>query len=291
MSDAWIATGDQANWERGLEQGIWGVVPSLENEWKKLKAGDLVFFYVKEPIGRVVGFGTVRTKFKQTEPLWKEELAEKRTIWPFRFEFDVGLCLPISEWNTEGVEPRPFHLPILAGLNHMRSFEVAERLITLLKQTEMGTLVSGKVPLLVKESTGTYEAAKQPSLHDELQSQLVEIGRAQRMFADPEFPIEGGRLDVVWRRVLKSVPTYVFEVHISGEINSALAKLKYAYQLWNSKVFLIAEEDQNSRTETLVQGPFHELNGVLKQLSPFDVHELYDLKSRLSQFEHRLGIL
>jgi hypothetical protein len=28
MSDmAWVAVGDQANWEKGLESGIWGIVP------------------------------------------------------------------------------------------------------------------------------------------------------------------------------------------------------------------------------------------------------------------------
>ena len=26
----WVAVGDAANWERGFENGIWGLVPQLE---------------------------------------------------------------------------------------------------------------------------------------------------------------------------------------------------------------------------------------------------------------------
>jgi len=33
FSGAWVAVGDQMNWERGLENGIWGIVPALKRSW------------------------------------------------------------------------------------------------------------------------------------------------------------------------------------------------------------------------------------------------------------------
>jgi hypothetical protein len=45
--------------------------------------------------------------------------------------------------------------------------------------------------------------------------------------------MDGTRLDAVWRRVEKSVPTYVFEIQVGGDIYHAIAKLKHAYDLWN----------------------------------------------------------
>jgi hypothetical protein len=41
MSDmAWVAVGDQENWEMGLENGIWGIRPELEHHWC-VKSGEV----------------------------------------------------------------------------------------------------------------------------------------------------------------------------------------------------------------------------------------------------------
>ena len=34
QGQSWAAVGDEANWERGLENGIWGLVQKLENYWR-----------------------------------------------------------------------------------------------------------------------------------------------------------------------------------------------------------------------------------------------------------------
>ena len=37
MADmAWVAVGDQANWEKGFENGIWGIKPELEHHWQRI---------------------------------------------------------------------------------------------------------------------------------------------------------------------------------------------------------------------------------------------------------------
>jgi len=59
----------------------------------------------------VIGYGVVRSKFKQDKPLWPQEVKENRVIWSYRFEFDVTYCLPKETWEnrrltSEKVIPR-----------------------------------------------------------------------------------------------------------------------------------------------------------------------------------------
>jgi hypothetical protein len=42
LEKAWVVVGDEANWERGLENGICGLRSNLENNWKRIEAGALV---------------------------------------------------------------------------------------------------------------------------------------------------------------------------------------------------------------------------------------------------------
>jgi len=51
---------------------------------------------------------------------------------------------------------------------------------------------------------------------------LVQIGRLQKFIAEEEYAFDIGKLDVVWRRVELSVPTYVFEVNVGGMFTTRL---------------------------------------------------------------------
>ncbi len=51
------------------------------------------------------------------------------------------------------------------------------------------------------------EAGRSDNLHKEIKQKLVEMGKIQKFLAEAEYPMDGSRLDVVWRRVEKSVPT------------------------------------------------------------------------------------
>ena len=48
---AWVASGDEANWEKGLENGIWGLQPQLKHHWDRIDSGDLVLFYCMKTKG------------------------------------------------------------------------------------------------------------------------------------------------------------------------------------------------------------------------------------------------
>jgi predicted RNA-binding protein len=127
--------------------------------------------------------------------------------------------------------------------------------------------------------------------HEMVKQKVAEIGRIQGFLAEMEYPIEGNRLDVVWRRVERSVPTYVFEVQVGGDIYHALAKLKHAYDLWNSHIFLIADLQERSKYEDLLSGTFHEIKNRIRFVSLHEIVELHKRKLSYNEFEKELGIM
>ena len=131
---AWVAVGDEANWERGFENGIWGLVPKLENHWKRMQSGDLILFYCKTPIKGFVGAGIIRSRFRQTQPYWKEELEAGSVIWPFRFEFDTTHLIPLDKWCQLAVSNKPFNTAILAGISPVKNLDIADFRYNLLKK-------------------------------------------------------------------------------------------------------------------------------------------------------------
>jgi hypothetical protein len=86
--------------------------------------------------------------------------------------------------------------------------------------------------------------------HRDYQEMIKEIGKLQGFIAEMEYPMEGEKLDVVWRRVVGSVPTYVFEIQIGGDVYHALGKLKHAWDLWNSNIFLITDKESIPKIQT-----------------------------------------
>ncbi|MBI4322191.1 MAG: hypothetical protein HY675_27170 [Chloroflexi bacterium] len=126
--------------------------------------------------------------------------------------------------------------------------------------------------------------------HGVIKNQLAEIGRMQGYIGEEEYPLESTRLDVVWRRVERSVPTYVFEVQIGGDIYHAVAKLKHAFDLWNSHIFLVASMAQKSRLEELLSGTFHEVASQMLFIEASFVKQLLDKKKDYKEMERVLGI-
>jgi len=257
MSDkAWVAVGDQENWEMGLENGIWGIVPELEHHWQRITKNDIVLFYCKAPISRFFGSGIIRSKFRQTSPLWKEEIEQNQVIWPFRFEFDIVHLAPLSLWRTLGVPNKRYNLAVLAGLSPVADPEKAMKVLEALSE----------------------EAAVTPMPRMDIAGVIHEIGRIQRMLVERDYPVDGSQLDVIWKRTIRSVPTYAFEINLEGSFEKPLQTLKHAYDLWNSRPFLITDQRRVVEVDQIVSGLYHEFAPSLKVLSTNQVQELYDSK-------------
>ena len=282
----WILVGNEENWETALQDGIWGTRKNLKNRWDKIKKGDILVFYVSRPVGGVIGFGTVETKFKQNIPLWKDEIRANKVIYPFRFEFRIDYALPPNEWRNKRISVGDLHISTWAGINSLPSKEKFSKLIERSKQ--LWGFAYEKI--FVREE----KTIKKPSTkltHHELQEMFKEIGLLQRFIAETEYPMENERLDVVWRRVEKSVPTYVFEVQVGGDVYHALGKLKHAWDIWNSNLFLITEKEQVGEVQKLLDGTFHEIKDKIHIINIEEAKELYQSKNKVKELEKKFGII
>lgn len=268
FAKAWVAVGDQANWERGLENGIWGIVPQLAHHWQKAEKDELVLFYCKKPVKKFFGAGIIRSKFKQTNPLWKEEIQENRVIWPYRFEFDVIHLIPFGRWKSEGISNSEFNLAVLGGLNPVRNFSKAMKVLEKLNSAVAVTAVPG----------------------EEFAAILYEIGRIQRMIVEREYPVDGNLLDVIWKRTVRSVPTFAFSVDLEGRFEVTIQTLKHAYDLWNSRPYLITDQSRLEEVNEAASGLYHEFTSALNVLSTSQVQELYNSKKKYYELEERYGL-
>lgn len=282
----WILVGNEENWETALQDEIWGARKNLENRWEKIEKEDILVFYVSRPVSGIIGFGTTETKFKQNKPLWKDEIRANKVIYPFRFEFRIDYALPPKDWRNKRINIRDLHVSTWAGVNSLPSREKFAKLVERAEK-EWGFLFK---KVYIREE----REIKKPILkltHRELQKMFKEIGLLQRFIAETEYPMENEKLDVVWRKVEKSVPTYVFEVQIGGDIYHALGKLKHAWDLWNSNIFLITENEYAPKTRTLLSGTFHEIKDKIQIIDLEKAKELYQSKNKVRELERELGIV
>ena len=156
-------------------------------------------------------------------------------------------------------------------------------------------LVHERLAVPVPEPPVEYVGASGPTVralssHDEIKGTLVQIGKLQGYLAESEYSFDIGKLDVVWRRVLNSVPTYVFEIQVGGDVYHALSKLKHAFDLWNSHIFIVASENERNKVDNLLSGTFHEIGPRIKFIELEQVEELYRRKKAYLDFEKELGI-
>jgi predicted RNA-binding protein len=274
MSRHWLVVGTPEHWRIAFENGnIWGLQSNKRAWWDKVTEGDSLIFYVTRPIGGAIGLGKVLTKFRQDKPLWPREVAEKKVFWPLRFEFDVEFCLRPDEWKTQKLEIDALRAVVQAGFQPLKP-RAAEAAVQAFQPY---------VPRVASDEAGG-------SLHEDLKQKLMEMGKIQKFLAEVEYPMDRTRLDVVWRRVEKSVPTYVFEVQVGGDIYHALAKLKHAYDLWNSRIFLVAAASDEAKFNTLISGTFHEIRERIRFIDTGKVEDLYSRKKAYRQLEDALGI-
>ena len=83
----------------------------------------------------------------------------------------------------------------------------------------------------------------------------------------------------------------MFEIQIGGNIYQALAKLKHAFDLWNSHVFLVSPQEDFNKALELLSGTFHEIRGRLKFIDCVKAKELLAHKKRYHELEKELGII
>jgi predicted RNA-binding protein len=286
MQQYWLLVGSEKNWKVAFEsRNIWGLKDfrELRSLWNMMREGDGLLFYVSKPVHGIVGFGNMVTKFRQTTPLWPEEVKRNEVLWPLRFEFDVEYCLPPSLWKSQRYTSHDLQM---VSRMVFQCYPVEE--VNIARQAlGLKPFIDTTSPILDEVIAATEPTALD---HDDVKAYLVEIGRIQGYVADDEYPLDSTRLDVVWRRVERSVPTFAFEVQIGGDIYHAMAKLKHAFDLWNSHTFLVAPMTDKSKYQELLSGTFHEVAEQMQFIDVVLVRELLEKKRGYKQMERDLGI-
>lgn len=267
----WMVVGTIENWKEAFEKGyIWGLTEKQRHRWDTLREGDVILFYVMRPVAGIIGYGTVKTKFRQTQPLWSEEVEKNEIIWPLCFEFSVEFSISPSQWETDKLTSEV--LRFKAGLS-FRQLEdsLAKEIISKFKERRA-------------------EDLEEPVSHREIKEKLIQIGKLQNYIAEGEYPFELGKLDVVWRKLERAVPTRVFEVHVKGDLYHDLSKLKHAFDLWNSRIFIVAPQADHDKVKVLLSGTFHEIKEELRFIDLEKIKELYASKRAFLDLEKELGI-
>lgn len=284
MANLWILTGNEENWETALSSGnIWGVKKGiLVGRWKKLQKGDLLIFYVKSPVTGVIGVGILESKFKQDKPLWPDEIREKRLIYPYRFDFRILGVISPEKWRDEAISIRDLRVGIQAGVNPVKNPQVIKEIVDRLNE-------KWEVEYEFKPEEKKKEKPS-VSLHDQIKEKLFEIGKLENFISEKEYLLDGEKLDVAWRRVVRGVPTKVFEVQIGGSIHQALSKLKHAFDLWNSEPFLIIDEKSKRKAKELLAGTFHELEPHVKVVPLDKVNQLYKALAGEKSIKEEFGL-
>lgn len=110
--------------------------------------------------------------------------------------------------------------------------------------------------------------------HQNVQTMICEIGEILGFSAEMEFEY----YDVVWRETHNSRRlSHVFEVQSKGNLDSAFAKLKRAYDAQRSKPFLIlASERDTNRAHRSLEQEFRELQDILTILSFVELRKLHE---------------
>ena len=287
----WILCGKPEHWSIALKDELWGLIPKFKGKWKYLHQGDWLFFYANNPVKGVIGLGKTQAKFRQNQPLWPDEISRKEVLYPFRLEFESEYVLSQEEWKTKKIK---ISLPIgfYSGMNLLDDQDIIDKLRAAMKQ-QWGTQFEHETELEIAKPKPSEEHGAGEVLelsHDKVKDIVFEIGKMHRYITDKEYVINEDRLDVVWRRVEKSVPTYAFEIQIGGDLYHALAKLKHAYDIWNSNIYIVTAEEHRSKIEELLAGTFHEIRNVLNIINLKHISDLYSLQLRDAKLRKEIGL-
>lgn len=137
------------------------------------------------------------------------------------------------------------------------------------------------------DATAALAEGKEKTLtHKEAQAMLVEIGLMLGKHAEAEFE----HYDVVWRDSASSPRlSHVFEVQISGSVDSALTRLKHAYDAQRSRPFLVVAGERDRRfAGKRLSGSFHEIWDIITVIGVGELQRLYE---SLKVHENLLGAL
>jgi hypothetical protein len=206
--------------------------------------------------------------------------------YPYRFEFKVEYLLPKPSWMEDKIPVAGLKIGYQSGLN-----PVSKDAAKLLFEKIDPIWNTSFLELIMGEKIGKVEE-KPVNLHDEIKKELLEIGKIRTFISEKEYPLDGEKLDIVWRKsnVIGADPKYVFEVQIGGDLYHALGKLKHANDKWNSEIFLIIRESDHEKVNTLLRGTFHEIKDIVKIITVEKIKRWFEIQKMDIELRLEMGL-
>jgi len=262
---------------------LWALKESLRDRWTSIDNEDYILFY---HAGKFIYAARVSFKYPFTEEskqveagsylaesIWGRDVDGK--TWPYLFFLeDVReIDLPLPKLN----ELTGYNLKAVAGFMKIRK-EKAQSIIEYLQQIYL------KPP--VKPSPKPLELLQ----HDQIVDAIYALGELIGYKPEKRWRHERYEFDVVWHKPPRIGPKYVFEVHVRGSLEAALLRLKHAYDLWESQIFLVSTEDQLKEAQSKFLGELHELKDKVTLLNIKNIKEFYDFKGKFEWLERKFGL-
>jgi len=267
-----------------------------------MNVGDILWFYATSPVAGIIGIGIVKDKYiDKVNLVWPEEWKKKEVIWPLRFRIQVLKVLPQSKWKTHKIKIDDFKLVWQIGFQLLKDvyatelFNRAKIMFGLVEEKDIYSGATITQPQLIYEEKPallTLEEGKLITTHRDLQNQIAEIGKLQFYYTEVEYPIELSSekrsLDVVWKREIDGVPTFAFEIELSGMVEKAIDRLKFAFKKWNSRPRIIIPEKFVKKVYNIVSISEKDFSNIIKIYTPSQIAELWKKKHELKTLEKSL---
>jgi hypothetical protein len=265
-----------------FEEGLWGFPNKHVNRlrWSLLSEGCIIFFYGNYNNNKGIYLKSIlKKKFENHNPV--KYWIKNPVGYPLQIKVDIDGKLedssPVLKGELAGFGIKIFKVPVDRwSLIVFGDFEGATYpYIVFNKVIELFDARNKKLP--------------QSFDHDTIKEIIYNIGILQGKISEKEVNIDNYRIDVVWKRIAKGNPYIVFEVHIHGNLEEALTKLKHARDLWNSKPVLVTTKEMINKAKEIASGAFHEMYDELKIVPLDDIIELYKKKQEYKTIESKLG--
>lgn len=290
-----------------IKEGLWGFPIGKrglnKNRWSLLKPGvEALLYFEHNGIKGVWAIGKIKNVFYNTRPVdyWKQNPTG------FPLQITIEFVFPVShapnpqnpfkpEWLNNVVPIRRDELLSAFGIRLLRVPKNWWSLIIFGKNKQKGVTYSFEKFLNIYNEfmsrNKVIKLNKGALTHDQVVEILLEIGRLQGKKVEKEVKIEEKRVDVVWKKTLKSVPYIVFEVSIKGNLYEDLVKLKHAYDIWNAIPVLVTTKERLQEVKRWIKGAFHEVSENFRIITIDDIQKLYQKKIDYKTLETRLGLL
>jgi len=282
----WVWSATKENWDIVKEKLVWATYN--KGATKIVKRGDIFIFYVKGTLCFKGIFRSVSNWYETKEIIWDDEKRENKKKYPYQIDLQP---IQLGEANYKVLVPKlkfveKKHAPQVyiygtggGPVNFRRPIDKSD--YELILEEMKKTLIPPPKP---------KSRLKPRSLsHSELKSMLVELGKLLGKHPQSEFASGPYRYDVIWKRVKAGNPTQVFEIQHGGVLDSALAKLKHAHDMWSANLFLVVTKHKDKeKARILLSGSFHEIGDVTILIQPEEIREIYEYKKRFASLEKRL---